>query len=195
MKLVENKLYHYYNQGNNKGKIFFSRENQIFFLKNFRKFVSPHCNVLAYCLMPNHFHFLIYTTKNSVIENNVGSLIIPALNNAFRQLLSSYTQAINKQESRSGSLFRQRTKAKLLEGQDEHYPFICFQYIHQNPLKAGLVDKMESWEFSSFQDYLGSRNGTICNQSLAFKLLGISKEDFYHESYQVISSEKIEKLY
>jgi putative transposase len=195
MKLLENQLYHYYNQGNNRENIFFSRENQMFFLKNFRKFVLPHCQVLAYCLMPNHFHFLINSTKESVLEKKVGGLMVPALNNGFRQLLSSYAQAINKQEGLSGSLFRQRTKAKLLEGKDEQYPFICFNYIHQNPLKAGLVEKMEDWEFSSFQDYIGLRNGTLCDQSIAFELLDLSKKKLYQESYQVIPLEKIKKLF
>lgn len=111
MQLIENKLYHFYNQGNNKDDIFFSRENYLYFLKNFRKFVLPYCDVLSYCLMPNHFHFLINTNKESLVEKKVGGLILTALNNGFRQFLSVYAQAINKQEGRSGSLFRQKTKA------------------------------------------------------------------------------------
>jgi REP element-mobilizing transposase RayT len=144
--------------------------------------------------MPNHFHFLINTYEGSLIEKKVGGLTLTALNNGFRQFLSAYAQAVNKQEGRSGSLFRQKTKAKLVENEMEDYPFICFQYIHQNPLKSRLVNKMEEWEFSSFQDYLGLRKGTLCNQPLACKLLNISMENFYQESYQVISSEKIKGL-
>ena len=156
--------------------------------------VCPHCKVLAYCLMTNHFHFLFYTTSESVKEKRVGSLISTNLSDGFRQLLSSYAQAINRQENRSGSLFRHKNKTKLLENGDENYPFICFHYIHQNPLTAGLVTKMEDWEFSSFRDYIGIRNGTLCDKELAFELLDLSKDNFYEESYQVISPEKIEKL-
>lgn len=195
MQLVKDRLYHYYNQGNNKEKIFFSRENYLFFLANFRKFVLPYCNVLCYCLMPNHFHFLINTTGESVNGNKIGRLIVPGLNNGFRLLLSSYTQAINKQEGRSGSLFRQKTKTKLLEDK-EGYPLVCFHYIHQNPHKAKLVDKMEDWEFSSFRDYIGMRSGTLCDQRLAHELLGFSEETLYKESYQAIPEpEKISKLF
>lgn len=195
MPLIENELYHFYNQGNNRGQIFFNRENELYFLKKFRECVSLHCRVLAYCLMPNHFHFLIYTTNDSVKKKKVGGLMVPLLNDGSRQLLSSYTQAINKQEGRTGSLFRPKTKAKLLENTGENYAFTCFHYIHQNPLRAGLVKKMEDWEFSSFRDYMGIRKGSLCDQHLTSELLDVSRERFYEESYQVISPEKIEKLF
>ena len=53
-------LYHIYNQGNNKQKIFFSRENYLYFLQKINKHIRPHVDVLAWCLMPNHFHLLVY---------------------------------------------------------------------------------------------------------------------------------------
>jgi len=106
-------------------------------------------------------------------------------------MLSSYTRAINKQEHRTGSLFQQNSKAKLLPAKDNNYHFICFQYIHQNPLKAGLCRRMEDWEFSSFSEYLGRRSETLCNQALAKQLLDLphSKKDFYDQSYQVIQED------
>ena len=194
MQLIEDQLYHIYNQGNNKSKIFFKKDNYLFFLKKFEKYILPNVKVIAYCLMPNHFHFLLYTTACSVKEKKTGGIYLTSLADGFRQLLSSYAQAINKQEGRSGSLFRQKTKAKLLDTQDRNYPFACFNYIHQNPLNAGLVDKMENWEFSSFQDYIGLRNNSICDIGLAFELLDISRETFYEQSYQVIVGEKMDFL-
>ncbi|MEQ9008210.1 MAG: transposase, partial [Ekhidna sp.] len=184
----------FYNQGNNKERIFLSRDNQLFFLEKFRKFVLPHCNVLAYCLMPNHFHFLISTTEASTREIKVGALNVTALNNGFRMLLSSYAQAFNKQINRTGSLFRQRTKSKLLD-ESKNYPYICFNYVHQNPMVAGLVSKMEDWEFSSFQDYTGMRNGTLCDKTLATQLLDLDLKTLYDESYQIISEEKQKEMY
>jgi len=53
-------LYHIYNQGNNRIPIFFSRENYLFFLKKIKQYVLPYADVLAWCLMPNHF--LLNTT-------------------------------------------------------------------------------------------------------------------------------------
>ncbi|MEQ9301016.1 MAG: hypothetical protein RIF33_20750 [Cyclobacteriaceae bacterium] len=113
--------------------------------------------------MPNHFHFLILANDNSAVPLKIGSLTVSALNNGFRMLLSSFNQAINKQQGRTGSLFRQKTKFKHLGSDNENYPFICFNYIHQNPLSAGLVQKLEDWEFSSFRDYAGLRAGTLCD--------------------------------
>lgn len=186
MTYSENRLYHIYNQGNNKQPIFFNRENYIFLLKKVRHTIVPHCDLLAYCLMPNHFHFLINTNQESIKKVKVGIVEMSQLSKVLRVMLSSYTKAINNQENRSGSLFRQKTKAKLLDESDAEYPFICFNYIHQNPMKAGLVQKMEDWEFSSFRDYCGMRKGTLCNQLLAEKKVDFDRNNFHLESYAVI---------
>lgn len=52
-------IYHIYNQGNNRQRIFFDRENYLFFLRKMREHLLPHVNILAYCLMPNHFHWMV----------------------------------------------------------------------------------------------------------------------------------------
>lgn len=59
-------------------------------------------------------------------------------------------------------------------------------YIHQNPMKAGLVGKMETSQYSSFRYYCGLRKGTICNKDLAFQLLNLNREKVYSLSYEVI---------
>jgi hypothetical protein len=110
-------------------------------------------------------------------------------------LQSNYAQYINKKHGRSGSLFRQRTKEKSMADGDANYGFTAFHYIHQNPFKAGLVITMENWKFSSFPDYAGFRNGTICNKELAFEIIGFDKENFIKESYQVIDEGLIRKIF
>jgi len=110
------------------------------------------------------------------------------LNQSIAILLRSYTRAIHKKRGSSGALFREGTKAKnsIIEGfitvnekqQDcffggtMNYEATCFQYIHENPEKAGLVKKTTDWEFSSALDYAGKRKGTLCNRQLA-KTLGL----------------------
>ena len=59
-------------------------------------------------------------------------------------------------------------------------------YIHQNPLRAGLVSRMDDWVFSSFRDYSRLRNGTLCNKETAFLSTGINEKDFAKESYEVM---------
>jgi REP element-mobilizing transposase RayT len=195
MQFEIDNIYHIYNQGNNKQLIFHSDENYHYFLKLYRKFVLPHADLLAYCLMPNHFHFLVNTNSQSIKIRKVGSLNLSELSNGIRMLLSSYSLAINKQENKTGSQFRQKTQAKLLNIEEVNYPFTCFQYIHQNPLKAGLVERMEDWDFSSFKDYAKIRNGSLCNQDLAKNLIGFDESNFLKESYAVIDNEKIAKIF
>jgi hypothetical protein len=62
-------------------------------------------------------------------------------------------------------------------------------------MKAGLVNKMEDWNYSSFKDYIGTRNGTLCNKNLAFQLLDINPTTFYHDSYAVINDERLRKIF
>jgi len=183
-------IYHIFNQGNNREKIFFKEENYLFFLKKVRVNLLPYTDVLAYCLMPNHFHLLVSLKKSAIQKsiilkpNSDGENVYQQnISNSIAILLRSYTRAINKQENRTGSLFRKNTKIKntfqegfLTEKQgnslskNDNYVKICFDYIHNNPTKARLVNKKEDWIYSSYRDYYGFRNGTLCNKDLAREL-------------------------
>ena len=180
-----NQIYHFFNQGNNKERIFFQDRNMAYFLNKVNHYLSPHCDILAYCLMPNHFHFLIHTQASAVVEVNQGSVTMNKLSASIQQLQSSYTKAINKQENRTGSLFRQKAKVKPVGNKDKNYPFIAFHYIHQNPMKAGLVAKMEDWSYSSFNEYWKNFDG-IYNKELAREVIDFGDDEFYEQSYGVI---------
>ena len=195
MKIIADETYHIYNQGNNQETIFYEDADYIEFLKLFRKFALPKCKVLAYCLMPNHFHFLIHATVDSSKEKKVGNIISSELSNGFRLMESLYAQYLNKKQKRSGSLFRQKTKAKGLVDGDKNYGFTAFQYIHQNPLQACLVAKLEDWKYSSFRDYAGLRNGSLCDKELAFELIGFDRHNFYRESYRDIDPNLLDRIY
>lgn len=126
--------------------------------------------------MPTHFHFLIYvrSKETDLIKKNIGVL------------LSSYTKAINKAFSRTGSLFQNHTKTKLIT--DERYLLTLTNYIHQNPLRLGLAKKLVDWEFSSYRDYIGKRKGTLIDKTF------ILKEFNNIDEFIFFSSQKIEKL-
>ncbi|CAN5758587.1 hypothetical protein BH11BAC3_BH11BAC3_11840 [soil metagenome] len=195
MNINADEIYHIYNQGNNRETIFYSDDDYLEYLKLFRKFVYPYCKVLAYCLMPNHFHFLIYATEDSATIKRLGNIDSCVLSNAFRLLQSQYAQYINKKKNRTGSLFRQKAKGKSMAAGDIHYEFTAFQYIHQNPFRAGLVMRLEDWRYSSFADFAGLRNGTLCDKLLAEQLIGFNKDHFINESYKAIDDELIEKIF
>ena len=208
MQFEPEQLYHIYNRGNNRQRIFFSRENYFFFLQKMRRHLLPHCDILCYCLMPNHFHFLVSTKTESESPTWSGALAdntasIHPLSKAIGILLSSYTRAIQKQEERTGSLFQRHTKEKCLTNHNitattetANHPFICFNYIHQNPMTAGFVEKIEDWEFSSFKDYIGHRNGSLCNQTLAIQLIDLPKDtkELFDQSYQVIDADRLKGI-
>lgn len=195
MKVAKDNIYHIYNQGNNRQPIFFGREDYLLFLKEYRRLVAPFADTMCYCLMPNHFHFMIYANERSMIEKKLGSIYIQQLSDGFRRLLSTYAHEINKKNNSIGSLFRQKTRAKLIEGGNPNstltYAELCFFYIHQNPVSANLVEKNTDWEFSSARDYYGSREGTICNQNLTLNLLGWEGDDLSFVNQQYIITKEV----
>jgi REP element-mobilizing transposase RayT len=191
MQIIADNIYHIYNQGNNRQVIFKDYEDYTNFLNKVRKFVTPYGDRLAYCLMPNHFHFLINTTEKSSETISQGNIEVTRISNGFRLISSHYAQDFNKKYNQSGSLFRQKTKSKIML--HHHQAFICFQYIHQNPWKAGLVDKMEKWQSSSFQDYAELRNGSLCKKEVTFDLINLSRDNFLEESYAVVIDENLTK--
>ncbi|HOV11622.1 MAG TPA: hypothetical protein PLT47_06660 [Bacteroidales bacterium] len=64
-------IYHIYNQGNNRQQVFFIRENYLFFLKKIETFISPFTDILAWCLMPNHFHLMVYVKQVEIRDSRV----------------------------------------------------------------------------------------------------------------------------
>ncbi|MCF6366146.1 MAG: hypothetical protein L3J35_08085 [Bacteroidales bacterium] len=126
MQFEKGYIYHIYNQGNNRRKIFFNRENYLYFLRKIKTHITPYADILAWCLMPNHFHLMVYVREVEVSANiwsatqscapnrtpNSNKKI--SINHSLGIILSSYTKAINKQEKISGSLFRGKTKAECI---------------------------------------------------------------------------------
>ena len=176
MDLFHHKYFHLYNRSNNRELVFKERKNYLFFLRKYRRYLSEYVTTLSYCLIPTHFHFLIYVNslETELIKKNIGIL------------LSSYTKAINKAFSRTGSLFQNHTKTKLIT--DERYLFRLTNYIHQNPLRTGLVKNIIDWEFSSYRDYIGKRKGTLINKTL------MQKEFNSIDEFILFSSQKIDKV-
>lgn len=172
----EEATYHIYNRSNE--TLFYNRENYLYFLQGVRKHIAPYADILAWCLMPNHFH-IILTVKKSGVEISTSNFKegVQLLSKNIGTLLSSYTQAINKQQNRRGSLFAHNTHAKMLNDAKNDYLLECFMYIHQNPALAGLVEKIEDWKFSSYSDYIGIREGKLVNKELTLEMLNLEIND------------------
>lgn len=187
MKFLPNNIYHIYNQGNNLQEIFRNAEDYNIFLRMIRQHIYSNAEIIAWCLMPNHFHLMVYTNEHGCEMMKQGGLEIEKLTNGIRKLLSGYARIFNKRYKRTGSLFRQKTKAKNVAESDwvvkhnfslQDYCAHCFDYIHQNPVVAALVKQTAEWKYSSYCDYAGLRNGTLCNKELAEKYCGYNSREF-----------------
>lgn len=181
MELYQGYYYHIYNRTNNKEIAFKSPENYLYFLKKYREFLGSLIDTLAYCLMPTHFHFLVYivSTDISKIQKNIGIW------------LSSYTKAINKLYKRHGSLFQHHTKAVLISS--DNYLLTAAAYIHQNPVVSGLVDKHEDWTYSSYQDYIEMRDGSLPKTEI-IKNQFSSLQEFIEFSHQNICDDDLSAI-
>ncbi len=107
MHFEKGHMYHIYNHGNNRQKIFFKKENYHFFLGKLKTYILPYTDILAWCLMPNHFHVMVYINNVELVvdENGFTHQVTDShlmsktrtLNQSIAILLRSYTRAINKQ--------------------------------------------------------------------------------------------------
>jgi putative transposase len=159
---AQGSYYHVYNRGNNYQTIFFERESYLHFLRLAGRYlVGENIMILAYCLMPNHYHLLVHCTGDKLSE-------------AMQLLSLAYTKGINKRFNRVGSLFQGRFKA--VEVDSDQYLVHLVRYIHLNPVKAGFVETALEWEFSSFSEYAGVRNGSLPKMELVRSMIASDEE-------------------
>jgi putative transposase len=193
LRFESRNIYYVYNEGNNKQEIFKTHEDYKQFLLLVNLYVLPYADVLAWCLLPNYFRFMIHTNEKSAIPHKQGSLTIDLLTNGFRKLLSIYAQGFNRCYKRSGSLFRPKTKAKNLcayqlkeNDKNKTYYRNCFYHIHQNPSRHKLVKDSRQWKYSSFGFYAGEREKDMCNKQLARETCDYDEKTFLDIVYKKI---------
>lgn len=136
--------------------------------------------------MPNHFHFIAVPNKdgcrNIILQEKETHM--QEFSKAIGKTLSSYTQAINLEQKRTGNLFQKKTKAKLLTERgsngntNRNYLITGIHYTHNNAYAANLTTSAFDWEFCSLPDYANIRNGTLCNKELLYQLTGLTAKDF-----------------
>ncbi len=157
---VTHEFYHIFNRANCRtDRLFFQERNYVYFLKQWGKYLSPLLEVWAYCLLPNHFHFLVR------VMDGDGNKI----REQMRRFAISYAQAINKQESRRGSLFQEHPKSVLVE-KEAHLLWLVY-YIHNNPVHHGLSSSFWGWKYSSLPA-LRSNMVTKLQRTGIWKLFG-----------------------
>lgn len=140
--------YHIYNRGADKAVIFREDENYIFVLRKMKRYSQAlDLTMIAYCLMPNHYHFLIRQ------DGDQPAGLLP------QRVFNSYAKAYNKRYGRSGTLFEGPYRVRLVD--EETYVRHLCRYIHASPVKDGLVARLEDWPYSNYLEWMGLRSGTL----------------------------------
>lgn len=156
-------FYHIYNRGINGEKIFEEEENYLFFMKKVFEYLNEVCDLYAYCLMPNHFHFVIKIKSNEELieffqrrNNKVNKSGLHSIQNLpskqLSKFISCYTQTFNKVYNRHGPLLESPFKRKKLDS--EKYLKNVVIYVHQNPIDINA--DFRSYKFSSYYTVLSS---------------------------------------
>jgi putative transposase len=132
---------------------FLSKDQREEIFSQFKKKKDFRVEIIAYCLMPNHFHFLLRQTKEGGIANFI------------RLSTNSYARWFNAKYQRKGSLFEGRFGAVIIE--NEFQLLHVSRYIHLNPYSSYLVKNLASlldYPFSSLPEYLGKTKEEICQK-------------------------------
>jgi REP element-mobilizing transposase RayT len=130
--------YHVFNRGVNHEiifpeKIYFQR-----FTELYEKYMPPVADIVSFCLLPSHFHFLLFIKENPSESPS----------NQFSHFFNSYAQWFNKLNQRNGGLFQRPFKRKRIKDQD--YLRRVIYYIHRNPLHHKLTKAPELYQYSSY---------------------------------------------
>lgn len=129
--------HHIYNRGNQKGIVYFDDRDYIYFRRTLRKYSKRYdLQILAFCLMPNHYHIL-------AIPWNLDSLSM-----VMRDVGISYSYYVRKKYKWEGHVFQSRYKSKTVW--DKSYFEVVLKYIKENPREANLISKKQRYKWTYF---------------------------------------------
>ena len=190
--------YHLFNRGNGKMDIFNDASDYIFFLSRVEEYLYPDrkdrrapsaryerksfpagtFTLVAYCLMPNHYHLLFR-------QNDSTSLSALMLG-----LTTSYSKYFNKKYDRVGSLFQDQFKAVHISSNEQL--LWASAYIHQNPRISRLVKEPSTYPYSSYSEYLSSSDRELCDTKIVLEQYAEKRgyQDFVRNSLDFITKRK-----
>ncbi|PKN72006.1 MAG: hypothetical protein CVU50_08950 [Candidatus Cloacimonetes bacterium HGW-Cloacimonetes-3] len=145
--------YHIYNHASQSLLLFRDAEDYRKCLSLMTKYLdSTSFSMVAFCLMPNHYHFLIRQNGEYPIYQSMSKIWF------------SYSMYYNGKYGGKGSIFAGKTQHKHVD--KDIYLLRLSAYIHQNPVSAGFVKSPEDWEWSNYQEWIGLRHTQLCDESI-----------------------------
>lgn len=181
--LVNGEYYHILNRGVAKMPIFVTNRDYQRFIGTFRYYVDGSVDVgyskstreekdskpkeqivevVSYCLMPNHFHFLLKQNLDDGIRNFI------------RKTTNSYAKYFNIKRKRKGPIFEGKFKAIRIESNEQLLHLT--RYIHLNPLIGYITQDLNSYNWSSYPEYLGNSELQICSKEIILEQFKTSKD-------------------
>ena len=150
---ISGAIFHIYNHAIDDYLLFYDDVDYDFFLHTLNKNIEKiPASVFAYCLMPNHYHFLIRQDSDEKIYR------------IFNYTFIAYAQYFNKKYNRKGPLFRSPLQHKAVSNQ-EYLIQLC-KYIHMNPVSANLVENPGDWIYSNYLEWIKERNGKLFTKEI-----------------------------
>jgi len=169
-------LYHITARGNAQADIFLNDSDRDIFLTILKdEVIQQRWLCYAWCLMDNHYHFLIETPEAN-------------LSRGMQRLNGRYTQSFNRKHHRVGHLFQGRYKAILVE--KENYLLELCRYIVLNPVRANMVNDVNQWQWSSYRDTLISRTSTWLATASVLALFSAQRNEAIQRYRQFIAEGK-----
>ena len=164
---LPDQYYHIYNRGANRADIFRADKDYVFLLKQVKDRLEEFgITVIAYCLMSNHYHFLLRQNGETKISD------------FMKAVFFVYSSAFNTVYNRTGTLFEGPFRAAWVD-KIEYALHLC-RYIHCNPLDARMVVRPEQWHYSNYQEFTGMRKGSLVDMDFVNQHFASPKayEDF-----------------
>lgn len=197
--------YHIYNRGVDKRDVFLDENDYMRFLKNLREFNNnlireerlriqnnlksefdsdtesnseeQFAEIIAYCLNSNHYHLILKQNSEKGIEK------------FMQKIGTGYTNYFNKKYERSGVLFQGKFKAISIDSNE--YLLYLSAYVNRNNFIHGYGNNSKEWKYCSAPDYLGKRNGTLCNKGIILDQFKEKEyEDFLDKNAQYLKENK-----
>ncbi|MDD2229724.1 MAG: transposase [Candidatus Cloacimonetes bacterium] len=172
--------YHIYNRAAQSLLLFKNAEDYQKCLSLMNRYMdSPDFSMVAFCLMPNHYHFFMHQNGECPIYM------------IMNKIWFSYSKYYNRKYGGKGSIFAGKTQHKHVD--KDAYLLRLPAYIHQNPVTAELVSSPEQWEWSNYLEWVGLRDAQLCDFEIIRSYY--DDESSYSEMMDVIASEKQIKSY
>ena len=161
VQFIRGHYYHIYNRGAGRHNLFIEKDNYLYVLRRTKKYIREFAlTLIAYCLMPNHYHFLVRQ------DGEIPAGELP------KRVFGGYSRAVNRRYGWSGTLFEGRFQARHVNS-DDYLRHLC-RYIHANPVKDGMVEHPEEWTYSNYPEWIGLREGMLVDHQFIMDRFGDS---------------------